>query len=526
MQLLTIIKSYRKLFIQKPASKHYLLALLLLISSPNLLLASDTITNKAQGSDFYPAYPTPNYGSSEQQKQLIQRGEYMVKAGDCIACHTNSPGGGKPFAGGLPINTPFGIFYTPNITPDKKTGIGAWTDADFIRAMHEGINPQGQYYFPVFPYTSFTKISDQDLLAIKAYLFSIPAVNQANKKPGAPWPFSWRFAQLGWRIMFFHKGYYQYDNNQTAQWNRGAYLVQGLGHCGECHTPRNLLGAMEDKYYLTGAFIDGYWAPDITSHNFKINTVPEVVGVFDQAELVNQAGPVRGPMSEVDHNSLMNLSQADLDAIAVYLKTVKSVQPRLPKGVQNTKTNLVIGQRVYKKVCAICHDKGVAGAPMIYDTANWTNRLQKGLSVLYLHAINGYNNMPPRGGCVTCTNQDVQNAVDYILVNSQNPATLNQIAGISTPAPSTSVELGKTVYATHCAVCHNEGLLGAPKLSDQQAWSVLLSKNIDTLVMNTISGVGAMPAMGGCKSCSTPDIIAAVKYMAQEANPKGNYSQW
>jgi cytochrome c5 len=339
-------------------------------------------------------------------------------------------------------------------------------------------------------------------------------------------PFSWRFLQDGWKMLFFKESYYQYDATQTPQWNRGAYLVQGLGHCGECHTPRNVLGAMKPKYFLTGAFIDGYWAPNITKLNFAKNPVPEIVQVFDQAELVNQAGPVRGPMAEVDHNSLMHLAQEDLDAIAAYLKTVKSKEPLIPADLP-VNPNLSTGRKVYKKVCAMCHDQGIAGAPIIYDTANWVNRLhQGGISTFYLRVINGYNNMPPKGGCVVCSNKDLEMAVDYIIAVNKHTGMIPQIKGIKFQKPNTSIALGKSIYQHHCAVCHDKGILDAPILGDQQAWQPLLNKGIATLFINTINGIGNMPRMGSCKSCSQAEIIAAVKYMAQEANPKANYSDW
>jgi cytochrome c5 len=499
-----------------------LLALSTLLAS--FVFAGDSITNHAHTTNFYPTYPTPNYGS-EAQNQLIKRGEYLVKIGDCISCHTDSPHQGKAFAGGLAINTPFGVFYSPNITADKETGIGKWTDDDFIHALHDGLNPKGKNYFPVFPYTSFTKVNKQDLLAIKAYLFSIPPIHQKNKRPGAPWPFSWRFAQLGWKLLFFDKGYYKYDGSKSPQWNRGAYLVQGLGHCGECHTPRNILGAMENKYYLTGAIIDGYWAPDITRLEFRNVPVEQLVQVFDKAQLINRAGPVRGPMAEVDHNSLMNLNQSDLDAIATYLISVKSSQPRLPKGITG-RPNIAAGRKIYKSVCAICHDKGIAGAPIIYDTANWTNRLRAGIDSLYMHAINGYNNMPPKGGCVTCTDKDVIAAVDFILAKAQQPSYVSQAQGAAAPKPDTSIILGKFIYDKHCAVCHKDGLLDAPVLGNQKVWKPLLSRNLATLIVNTVKGIGSMPPRGGCKTCSNAAIIAAVKYMAQQGNPEGNYSKW
>ena len=225
-------------------------------------------------------YPATSYPVDAKTRALIKRGEYLTKAGDCIACHTDTQHNGKAFAGGLGIYTPFGTIYSPNITPDKSTGIGLWSNEDFIRAMHQGIAPNGSYYFPVFPFPSFAKINKNDLLAIKAYLFSLPPINKANQANEMMWPFNWRFLQLGWRILFLHANEYQPDNQQTLSWNRGAYLVQGLGHCSMCHTPLNLLGAEKKKYYLTGGFIQGYYAPNISASGLKGVPIADIQAVF------------------------------------------------------------------------------------------------------------------------------------------------------------------------------------------------------------------------------------------------------
>jgi len=492
------------------------------------------------GPVYWPTYPKPIIKPGMSRK-LIAKGEYLVKMGDCISCHTNTRNYGKPFAGGYAINTPFGTFFTPNITPDKETGIGKWTNADFIRALHDGINPKGQYYFPVFPYTSFNRVSNQDLLAIKAYLEAIPAVYKKNKAPTAPWPFSWRFSQLFWRMLFFKAQYYQYNPAHSKQWNRGAYIVQGLGHCGECHTPRNFLGAMEPKHYLTGAFVGGFWAPDVSAIGLETARKQTVVGVFTKRELIDEAGPVRGPMDEVDHNSLKYMAKSDLEAIATYLKTVKSVQPRVPyvspslqKQIEPAKTSekfdpatIKAGHKVYDKVCAICHDSGMVGAPMIYDTPNWTRRLGVGgIELFYKHAIAGFNLMPAKGACVTCTDNEIKAAVDYIVSESQNPSQMRLVRAAKTPKPDVSLALGKQVYDKVCSECHRDGKLGAPKLNDQAAWAPIVKKNADVLIVNTLKGIGNMPPKGGCSTCTTADVIASVKYMMQQVDPKGDYSLW
>jgi cytochrome c5 len=482
--------------------------------------AADTITKHQLGGMEYPAYPQPTYGKGSQA-QLIRKGEYLVKAGDCIACHTDSPNGGKPFSGGLSLKTPFGLFYSANITPDKETGIGSWSDQDFIKAMRKGIRPDGSYYFPVFPYTSFTKINDDDLIAIKAYLFSLPPVHKENKKPGAPWPVSWRFMQLGWRMLFFRESAYQYDSKQSAEWNRGAYLVQGLGHCGECHTPRNLLGAVKSKNFLTGAFVDGYYAPDITGYGLKGASNTQVEAVFTKEQMLKNAGAVQGPMAEVDHNSLRYMSNQDLMAIVTYLKTVKSVEPKTSSGPVGAGT----GKKIYQSHCAVCHNTGAAGAPKLGDTAAWEPRIKQGMAVVFQHAINGYNSMPPKGTCMSCSDDEIKAAVQYLADQSKPGAAGAGVPATIAPPPQPTMADGKRIYEKSCSVCHAQGIGGAPKLGDKAAWAPLIKQNMDVLFGHTINGYNNMPARGNCTSCTNAELEAAVKYMAQQSSD-GNYSLW
>ncbi len=191
---------------------------------------------------YYPTYPSVTV-TNPGQEQLVERGEYLAKMGDCIACHTNVKAGLPPFSGTLPIDTPFGTFYSPNITPDKETGIGNWTEEDFIRAMKEGRDPHGRNYFPVFPYIYFSNLTDDDVRALYAYFMSIPAVNQKNKP--LPFPFNLpgaRFSLWGWNLLFFYPNSdLKYNPDQSPLWNRGHYIVDGLGHCSMCHTPLNIL---------------------------------------------------------------------------------------------------------------------------------------------------------------------------------------------------------------------------------------------------------------------------------------------
>jgi mono/diheme cytochrome c family protein len=255
------------------------------------------------------------------EEDAVERGEYLVRAGGCASCHTSA--GDQPFVGGRPLATPFGTFYSPNITPDPETGIGGWTDAQFLRALRDGLRPDGANYFPVFPYPSFTGISDSDALAIKAYLFSLPPVRRENRPHEVWFPFSWRFLQAGWKLLFFTKGPFEPSPERSAAYNRGAYLVTALAHCGECHTPRNLLGAMRPSMRLAGTREgpDGQLVPNITPD-------PGTgIGKWEREDIVEllrtgntpEQSKVKGAMREAIADGLKYLNDADLAAIADYL---------------------------------------------------------------------------------------------------------------------------------------------------------------------------------------------------------------
>lgn len=472
---------------------------------------------------YYPAYPPITAASPEQESKAL-RGEYLAKMGDCLACHTNMKGGTPAFAGGLSIATPFGTFYSPNITPDKKTGIGTWTEDDFVQALKHGRGPDGQNYFPVFPFIYFTNVTDDDARAMYAYFMSIPAVEQENR--ALPFPFGVPGARLslwGWNMLFFFPATtYEYDPSQTAVWNRGKYIVDGLGHCSMCHTPLNPLGSPQTQNYLTGTFVDGYWAPNITKAGLESVTAAEIADVFVKNELINRAGPIAGPMAEVNHNSLSYLTETDRLAIGVYLKTVVSEEP-LGLEPSNAAPTLRRGKQVYLKSCTICHQNGEMAAPRIGNAANWYMRLKNsGLTGFYRHAINGYNSMPVKGACVTCSDNDIISAVDYILDKSLTRSQRIDLAANGTKKfPSN----GKELYNESCSVCHNEGKSGAPIIGDKKAWAPLISQNLDVLVEHTIKGT-KHPVNGGCKQCTTGEIIDAIKYILSQSKTEGNFSLW
>lgn len=473
---------------------------------------------------YYPAYP-PTAPATGEQQNLIQRGEYLAKMGDCISCHTNVKAGTPAYAGGLPIATPFGTFYSPNITPDKETGIGKWTEQDFIRAVRDGRDPQGRNYFPVFPYIYFSKISDDDVRALYAYFMSLPPVRLENKS--LPFPFNVpgaRFTLWGWNILFFfpQEGVYQYHKDQSEEWNRGKYIVDGLGHCSMCHTPLNVFGSPKTRYYLTGGFIDGYWAPNITKYGLESATHQEVADVFKYDKLINNAGPVAGPMAEVNHNSMMYLTDADRMAVATYLKTVVSEEPLGLPG-SDAPPSLSRGKQVYFTACVICHQDGAMTAPLMGNAPGWYERLKtSGLTGLYRHAIHGFNFMPVKGACVTCSDNDIISAVDYILDKS---LTRTELLNLKTGGAAKYPANGETIYNENCAACHNEGKDGAPKIGDKQVWKPLIAENMDVLIENTVNGKKHLKN-GGCKHCKTSEVIEAIKYMVNKSKTEGNYSLW
>ncbi|MAL80647.1 MAG: diheme cytochrome C-type [Sneathiella sp.] len=261
--------------------------------------------------------------------QGTERGAYLTAAGGCYGCHTDIKNDGKPYAGGRALETPFGTFYTPNITADRINGIGSWTDNDFLRALKRGISPSGHYYFPAFPYPSYTKMKDEDALAIKSYLLSLEPVAAENKPHEIAAPFSWRWLQWGWRILFFEEEPYQPPSGASEAVARGGYLVDALTHCGECHTPRNALGGPDSGRYLAGTpnGPDGERVPNITPDSAS------GIGDWSEGDIVTllrdgmkpDFDNVQGSMAEAIEHGLSHLTDEDLAAIAAYLKSIPAI---------------------------------------------------------------------------------------------------------------------------------------------------------------------------------------------------------
>lgn len=265
----------------------------------------------------------------------IQRGKAILQAAGGCSCHTDEKHAGALLAGGRPIKTPFGTIYSTNITPDPKTGIGTWSEADFLTAMTQGRGPDGVHYFPVFPYTSFTRMTEQDVRDLQAYLFSVPPVEQTNKPPELRLPFGWRGGLVVWRWLNFRPGTLQPRSDQSAEWNRGAYLATALGHCAECHTPRNVLGGLKTTMAYAGSADgpEGELAPNITPDDatgIGKWSVADIVW-FLQTGLKPDGDDAQGLMSVVIENGYKHLPEADLRAIAVYLRSLPPMRNKVVK---------------------------------------------------------------------------------------------------------------------------------------------------------------------------------------------------
>jgi mono/diheme cytochrome c family protein len=319
--------------------------------------------------------------------ELVKRGEYLARAGDCIACHTSDSG--RPFAGGVAIGTPFGTIYTPNITPDPDTGIGQWSDADFLRAMHEGIGKAGERLYPAFPYPSYTKATDRDVLAIRAYLNTVAPIHFTPPANELTFPFNQRWLMFFWNLFNFDEGRFVPDPKQSAEWNRGAYLVDGLAHCGECHTPRNFMQGLKSHERFSGAVQAGWHAFNITPDKVSGigNWSAAEVAAYLATGVAQGRANAAGPMAQVVEDSTQYLSGEDLRSIAVYLRALPPVrgglssdqaQARETHGAPASDVTVlrgveikgVNGAQLFIANCATCHrwtGEGVgASAPGAY----------------------------------------------------------------------------------------------------------------------------------------------------------------
>jgi mono/diheme cytochrome c family protein len=325
-----------------------------------------------------PAIDTPprtNFTAAD-----IALGEKLVAVGDCAVCHTK-PGGGA-FAGGLPLPTPFGTIYSTNITPDRDTGIGAWSEAAFRRAMHEGIERGGRYLYPAFPFDHFTGITDTDVHAIYAFLMTRPAVREPAAANELRFPFNIRPLLAGWHLLFFKPGRFAPDSSKSAEWNRGAYLAEGLGHCGACHTPRNRFGAEESNARLAGGEAEGWHAPALAgSSRAPIPWTRDAMVNFLIDGWDADHGVAAGPMAPVV-NQLATLEESDVTAIATYVVGLAGGPPagkaeaakafaaeRELTGPTDPGAGSGPGAATFARVCATCHKRGGQTVPLGLSTA-------------------------------------------------------------------------------------------------------------------------------------------------------------
>lgn len=301
---------------------------------------------------------------------LVTRGKYLTAAADCAACHT-APGG-QPFAGGLAFHLPFGTLYTPNITPDKETGIGNWSNADFLRAVHRGIAADGRRLYPAFPYASYTLLTDDDVLAIRAYLATIPAMHQPDRPNTFSFPYNQRWLMVFWSGFFNSDARFQPVAERSAAWNRGAYLVEALEHCGECHTPRNPLQARDTRQKFAGGVAEGWNAYNITSDPASGvgGWTGQALASYLSTGFAADHGSASGPMNEAVQLSLSQLTPGDIQAIVTYLRTVPPIQTGAAPPMAGPAPVLAaagpsdnkLGKRIFEGACASCHSWNGQGA--------------------------------------------------------------------------------------------------------------------------------------------------------------------
>jgi mono/diheme cytochrome c family protein len=314
----------------------------------------------------------PAIAGAPATADVLARGEYLAKAADCTACHT-VPGSGKPFAGGVAFRLPFGTIYSSNITADAQTGIGRWSDDDFVRAVREGVRKDGKRLYPAFPYTTYTQLSRSDVLAIKAYLFSLPKIPLPDQPNALGFPFNQRWAMGFWNAAFFKSQRFVADASKSPQWNSGAYLAGALGHCAECHTPRNVGFGLEHGNELAGEVLQGWRAYNITSdtaHGIGAWSDGEIASYLSTGH-ADGRGSASGPMGEAVDNSLQYLKPEDTTALVIYLRSVPAREGRDPitidakaapalassntaPGGDSADANSA-GLKLFESACASCH---------------------------------------------------------------------------------------------------------------------------------------------------------------------------
>lgn len=353
-----------------------------------LLLGAGALLLAWPRTEFIPAASRQSWAPTPAN---IARGAYLARAGDCAACHTAR--GGQPYAGGRAIETPFGRVMAPNITPDPDTGIGAWSADEFWNALHNGVGRDGRLLTPAFPYPNYTRVTRADADALYAWLRSLPAVRRPNQPHRLRFPYDSQAALAAWRLLYFRPGVQQVQAGRSTDWNRGAYLVEGLGHCSACHSPRNGLGASGAG--LQGGLIPmlGWYAPALASSD------PHLAQLLRTG--VSPNGAVYGPMADVVRLSLQHLSAQDVGAMAAYLRSLPAA-PKAPRPAPlPSEALLKLGGRIYDRHCVDCHGKDGRGAV----------------------GADGSPAYPPLAGNRTLAMRDPVNAIRIVLNGGFPPAT-------------------------------------------------------------------------------------------------------
>lgn len=347
---------------------------------------------------IYAYQPTlPAMGAQDRpafDPAVVEKGRVLAAAGYCATCHTAK--GGEPYAGNYPMVTGFGTIYASNLTPDVETGIGAWSPEAFRRAMQRGVDREGRHLFPALPFDHFTKVSDEDIDAIYAYIMTnVAPVRQVTNEPSIPFPLNQRILQAGWQLLFVDFGRYEPDTAKSAEWNRGAYLAEGIAHCGACHTPRNPVGAEIASQQYAGAVIDSWTAPALTAAN--PSGIPWTASEFAQYLKTGSGvyhGVAAGPMGPVVHAGIRELPDSDIAAIGTYLGDIVGapdadptqnpvLQASIKAGQPDPDYRRNLGERLYASACASCHynassdslraerpDLGINSATRLDDPSN------------------------------------------------------------------------------------------------------------------------------------------------------------
>jgi mono/diheme cytochrome c family protein len=353
--------------------------------------------------------------SADGKNDLGRTGEYLTRAADCEACHTVE--GGKPFVGGRSFTLPFGIIYSPNITPDKATGIGDWSDDEFVRALHQGIGKDGEHLYPAFPYASYTQMTRQDALSIKAYLFTLRPIHSPAKENSLEFPFNQRWGMAFWNAINLVDKRFEPDPTKSPEWNRGNYLAIALGHCGECHTPRTVTFGLDRDKHLAGAMIEGWRAYNLTSdteHGLGKWSGDDLESYLSTGHS-DKRGTAAGPMEEVVRLSLSHLTSDDIRALTVYLQSVEpqraeddpfvgDIPPALANATYVPASGSSLGQKIFEGSCASCHDWNGAGLQTSYanlrgvmavSDSKATNLIQVVLKGASIDSDVGEVRMPP-----------------------------------------------------------------------------------------------------------------------------------